>query len=177
MADALSCVVISAISSTELGIDFSVLAPVQCDGEMAGYRTAITGLQLEDVKYGPTQYFLLCDTSWGQPRPVVAISWRPKFVRISMNSHTLQYMQLATSWQPGLFGMGCLSESRVGQGLCCLVQRHVRAPMESFKFPHRCFDHIHEDMVVPLPPSQDFTYLFTFVDHFTQWPKAVHSFG
>ena len=65
MADALSCTVVIVISSTELGIDFSALAAAQLsDVERDAYRTAITGLQLEGVKYGPTQDFVLCDNLW-----------------------------------------------------------------------------------------------------------------
>ena len=53
------------------------------------------------------------------------------------------------------------------------VQRHIRAPLETFQVPHRRFDHIHVDLVGPLPPSNGFTHLLTVVDRFTRWPEAI----
>ena len=35
------------------------------------------------------------------------------------------------------------------------------------------FDHIHLDIVGPLPPPNGFTYLLTCVDHFTRWPEVI----
>ncbi|CAH8676919.1 unnamed protein product [Schistosoma rodhaini] len=34
------------------------------------------------------------------------------------------------------------------------------------------FQHVHVDLVGPLPPSNGFTYIFTAVDRFTRWPIA-----
>ncbi|XP_032871989.1 uncharacterized protein LOC116969181, partial [Amblyraja radiata] len=53
------------------------------------------------------------------------------------------------------------------------VQRHVHAPLQEFPIPHKRFDHIHVDIVGPLPSSQGMTYLFTVVDRFTRWPEAI----
>ena len=38
--------------------------------------------------------------------------------------------------------------------------------------PTRRFDHIHVDLVGPLPPSNGSRYLFTVIDRFTRWPAA-----
>ena len=35
------------------------------------------------------------------------------------------------------------------------------------------FDNIHIDIVSPLPPSDDYTYILTCIHHFTHWPKAI----
>ncbi len=53
------------------------------------------------------------------------------------------------------------------------VQSHIRAPLAKFVVPHHRFDHIHVDLVGPLPPSQGYTHLLTVVDRFTRWPEAV----
>ncbi|KAI0241039.1 hypothetical protein LSAT2_002963, partial [Lamellibrachia satsuma] len=37
----------------------------------------------------------------------------------------------------------------------------------------RRFDHVHVDLVGPLPPSQNHRYLFTVVDRFTRWAEAI----
>ena len=50
VADAISQAVVSAISLTELGLDFSAMAEAQRqNGEMDAYRTAITGFQLKEI--------------------------------------------------------------------------------------------------------------------------------
>ena len=75
VADALSRAAILAISG---GIDFSALAAAQLTDpvNMAACRTAITGLQLKDIPFGPNNTTLLCDVSLGRPRPLVPVSFR-----------------------------------------------------------------------------------------------------
>ena len=48
----------------------------QNDQEMAAYRTAISGLTLQDVQFGPTDATLLCDVSTGQSMPFVPAAFR-----------------------------------------------------------------------------------------------------
>ena len=74
VADALSRATINAL---EPGIDYKALADAQqVDEEMAACRTAISGLVLEDVRFGPGSSTLLCDISTGQPRPLIHADWR-----------------------------------------------------------------------------------------------------
>ena len=53
------------------------------------------------------------------------------------------------------------------------IHTHIKSPLETFNVPHRRFDHIHVDLVGPLPPSDGFTHLLTIVDRFSCWPEAV----
>ena len=53
------------------------------------------------------------------------------------------------------------------------IQTHIKAPLEQFDIPNRRFDHIHVDLVGPLPPSNGFTHLLTIVDRFSRWPEAI----
>ena len=53
------------------------------------------------------------------------------------------------------------------------VHRHTTAPVDQFVPSTRRFDHIHVDIVGPLPPSQNYRYLLTVVDRFTRWPEAI----
>ena len=81
VADALymSRTVINAVHQNlmEPGIDFTAMATAQQnDQEMAAYRTAISGLTLQDVQFGPTDATLLCDVSTGQPRQIVPAAFR-----------------------------------------------------------------------------------------------------
>ena len=53
------------------------------------------------------------------------------------------------------------------------VHTHVKAPLQAFALVHRRFDHVHIDLVGPLPESRGFKYLLTADDRFTRWPEAV----
>ncbi len=53
------------------------------------------------------------------------------------------------------------------------VSRHVHLSPETIAVPHRCFEHVHVDLVGPLPQSSGFSYLFTIVDRTTRWPEAI----
>ncbi len=53
------------------------------------------------------------------------------------------------------------------------VHRHTTAPLHQFQPPSRLFEHIHVDIVGPLPISAGNQYVFTMVDRFTHWSEAV----
>ena len=46
-------------------------------------------------------------------------------------------------------------------------------PAEFISMPGGRFQHIHIDVVGPLPPAQGFSYLLTIVDRYTCWPEAI----
>ena len=125
-----------------------------------------------------TDIMLLCDISTGTPRPYVP----PKFRRIIFDSlHSLSHpgiratQKLITAryvW-PNInsdvrkWARSCLQCQR------CKVHRHTVSPMSTFASPDVRFDHLHVDLVGPLPPSQGCRYLLTCVDRFTRWPEAI----
>ena len=53
------------------------------------------------------------------------------------------------------------------------VSRHNRPVFGKFEEPTERFDHVHIDLVGPLPYSNGFKYLLTCVDHFTRLPDAI----
>ncbi len=178
-ADALSrnALPISAVTPVP-DIDFHQLAAAQLEHpETQACRTAITGLRWSDevLDNGAT---LLCDISTGRPRPYVPPAWRK---RVFEALHSLSH--------PGAKGSRKLITSRfvwhqmnkdiTAWAKTCLqcqkskVHRHVSSPRQAFDPPGRRFEHIHVDIVGPLPASAGFTYLFTAVDRFTRWADAV----
>ena len=176
VADALSR---AAVESIHEGIDYEAIAASQAtDPEVQAYRTAQSGLQLMDVPFGSKGNTILCDISTGQPRPVVPEGWRRRVFDVI---HGLSHPSIRTSrrliaskfvWhglnkQVGVWARACIpcQQSK--------VQQHIRAPLQPFQLPSRRFDHIHIDLVGPLPPSEGFTYLLTVVDRFTRWPEAI----
>ena len=55
----------------------------------------------------------------------------------------------------------------------CKTTQHIRAPLQDFPEVHRHFDHLHIDVVGPLPQSQNYMHILTLVDRFTRWPEAL----
>ena len=53
------------------------------------------------------------------------------------------------------------------------VNLYHRSPLSKYNEPLLHFDHVNVDLVGPLPPSKDFTNLFTVVDGVTRWPEAI----
>ena len=176
MADCLSRAIAGAV---HLGIDYTSMAGDQAsDPEVQALRTAVTGLRLEDIKYDNVGATLLCDVSTGQPRPVVPGSWRRQ---VFDAVHGLAHPGRRTSQQlvAGKFVWHGLKKDIRDWARACVVcqrakvHRHVTAPLAHFSVPERRFDHVHVDLVGPLPPSQGFSYLLTMVDRTTRWPEAV----
>ena len=128
--------------------------------------------------WGQTRGCLWCDTSCRVPRPYLPPAWRrPTFDTLHSLSHpsiraTSRIVSSKFVW-PGLakdvtqWARTCI-RCQVAK-----VQRHTRAPRQQFELPDRRFQHIHVDIVGPLPKSEGQAYLFTIVDRFTRWPEAV----
>ena len=53
------------------------------------------------------------------------------------------------------------------------VTRHTVTPLSSFATPDIRFDHVHIDIVGPLPPSDGHSYLLTCVDRLTRSVEAI----
>lgn len=117
------------------------------------------------------------DTSTGFPRPFVPKLLRPA---VFQSFHNLSH--------PGIRATQKLVTSRfvwpqinrdyrdwVRSCLHCQrakIHRYTWSPTGTFPLPSSCFDHVHIDLVGPLPPACGFSYLLTCVDRFTRWPEA-----
>uniref|UniRef100_A0A5S6QNU6 Integrase catalytic domain-containing protein n=1 Tax=Trichuris muris TaxID=70415 RepID=A0A5S6QNU6_TRIMR len=119
-----------------------------------------------------------CDTAHGRIRPYVPGSMRREiFDALHSLSHpsirgTKRLVSQHYIWP--LMNRNVADWTRT----CCAcqrskVQRHTKAPPTIFEIPDRRFDHVHLDIVGPLPPSRGNSYLLTMVDRFTRWPEAV----
>ena len=153
-------------------------AAQQDDQEMDTCVTSDSGLSFQGIKLGPTNTTLLCDVSTGQPRPIVPRSFRKTVfdvihglshpsIRTTQKLITDRYVWKGVRKQVAHWTKTCKACQEAK------VQQHTRAPPQVFKVPHRRFDHIHIDIVGPLPPSQGYTHLLTIVDRFTRWPEAI----
>ncbi|XP_033225899.1 uncharacterized protein LOC117178581 [Belonocnema kinseyi] len=52
------------------------------------------------------------------------------------------------------------------------MSRHVSSSVGIFSAPSKRFEHIHMDLVGPLPSSNRYHNCLTFVDRFLHWPEA-----
>lgn len=118
-----------------------------------------------------------CDVSTGQNRPFV-----PKPLRRAI------FEQFHSLSHPGIRGTRKLITSRyfwpsVNKDVnhwtrCCIscqkakVVKHTKSPLGKFSVSSARFEHIHIDLVGPLPTSNGFTNILTVVDRFTRWPEA-----
>ncbi|XP_072133508.1 protein NYNRIN-like isoform X1 [Mobula birostris] len=176
MVDALSRPTIQALSQ---GVDYAALAEAQqADAEIPSYRTAVSGLQLQDLPVGPGERTLLCYVATGQPRPIVPAAWRRQ---VFESIHNLAHPSIRTTvrlvtnrfvWH-GLRKQVCEWAKTCMQCQTAKVQWHTKAPPQRFEPTHRRFNHIHVDIVGPLPVSRGARYLLTMIDWFTRWPEAV----
>eukprot|EP00731_Ephydatia_muelleri_P025879 Em0017g962a len=77
------------------GIDYSAMAASQIvDQEVQSYRTALSGLVLQDIPFGEQGDTLLYDTSTGHARPVVPVSWRRQVFDLM---HSLSHPSIRTT--------------------------------------------------------------------------------
>ena len=184
VADALSRIVLpapSALSATIAAVeavDFAALAADQAnDADVCRLRNGGSpSLRLETVQ-GPG-FRILCDISTGHPRPVVPASHRR---RIFEAVHGLSHPSIRATRKllSSKFVWPSLAKDAATWTRACIpcqsskIKRHTHAPVQDFPVPDARFQHVHVDLVGPLPPSHGFTYLFTIIDRFTRWPEAI----
>ncbi len=173
VADALSRHSVNTLSTD---IDFLTMARDQISENVAA-EVADSSLVLDWVSLGDPEVKLLCDISQGKARPVVPDSWRRRiFDLLHGLSHpsvrnTKKIISAKFVWphikkQIGTWDKTCIP--------CQTAKtiRHSKTTPAHIPIPDRKFDHIHVDIVGPLPPSQGFQYLFTVVDRTTRWAEA-----
>ncbi|KAL5484407.1 hypothetical protein EMCRGX_G020900 [Ephydatia muelleri] len=152
VADSLSR---ATLDSVQLGIDYSVMAADQKDDpKIQAYLTTPTSLLFKEVPFGQQSITLLCDTSTGQARPVVPVSWRRKVfdlihglshpsIRATRKLISSKFIWKGMNSQVGSWAKTCI------QCQSSKIHTHIKSPLETFNVPHRRFDHIHVDLWAP----------------------------
>ena len=158
----------------------SVAAAQLVDEELQKFANNYSGekLKLSFVKIPDCDTLLLCEMSRPAPRPLLP---RPLRRRVIADLHSLAHPGVKATtrlvkerffWPNSardvkLFVSSCVSCQK------SKITRHTRPAVRHIPMPARRFEHIHIDVVGPLPPSQGCTHLLTIVDRFTRWPEAV----
>ncbi|GFU15623.1 transposon Tf2-9 polyprotein [Trichonephila clavipes] len=174
-ADVLSCV--SAITFPSQ-IDYDCIAETQqTDQELHTLIASGTSLELKKVTFPNSSTEIMCDLSTGTARPYI-----PKHYRQDVFSamHNLSHPGIRRSVHliKQRFVWPSISSDVAKWARHCLacqnskIHRHTRSPLSSFQEPSQRFDHVHLDLIGPLPPSNGYTYCLTMIDRFSKWPEA-----
>lgn len=137
-----------------------------------------TSLTLQKFTLIDTANVIYCETSTEEIRPYIPKSLRRRvFDLVHLLSHpsgrsTLQQIAQKFVW-PSMskdvkeWSRTCLASQR------SKIHRHNHLPPDKIIVPDTKFEHVHLDIVGPLPPSKGHRFILTMIDRFTRWPEAV----
>lgn len=132
---------------------------------------------LKKVPLPFTTTSMICETSSGTPRPYIPEEFRHQVfdsihglahpsIRNTRKLMTARFFWPSINKDVNNWSKTCIHCQR------SKVIRHVVSPHGTFKLPDARFDHVHLDIVGPLPPSEGNAYILTAIDRFTRWPEA-----
>ena len=174
-ADALSRN-IHAVSSSLL--DYAAVAADQVDDAELQQLKNNAALQMRKIQMPGTSVQLYADVSTSNVRPYLPERHRyPMFRQLHDLSHPgiRASQQLMTS---RFVWTGINTDVRLWTRTCLKCQaskvtRHTHSSPGTFAPVSTRFEHVHIDLVGPLPFSRGYRYLLTCVDRFTRWPEAA----
>ena len=165
--------IVNAIVHQLADVDLEALAREQdVDDEEA------PSLVLRKVSFPGVATKIKCDVSTSRPRIFVPRAWRLRiFLAIHNLSHpsgrtTLALISRSYVW-PRMsadvksWARSCESCQRFK------VARHTKAPVSPIPVPKNRFQHVHVDLVGPLPPRRGCQYLLTMIDRTTRWTEVA----
>lgn len=169
---------LSRIGSLQTGIDYAALAEEQeIDQELQSHlQNTDSALQLRKIRTADG-IAIYCDISTSTARPFITKSFRKRaFDMLHQLSHpgaraSLKLVSERYVW-PAMRA-DCKRWTRSCE-MCqkAKVTRHNKPQTGCFNEPDGRFQHVHIDIVGPLPISESCRYILTCVDRFTRWPEA-----
>ena len=178
VADALSRAYISTIETSKDNIDFEEMASLQTDDEELHKLRSSSSLQFKEVPLSTSHGTITCDISTGTARPYVPMKLR---YAVFHSLHSLSHPGIRATQRlvTQRFVWPSINRDVRKWTRCCLkcqqaqVHCHTMAPVGTFSLPSAGFNHVHIDIVGPLPPSNGCSYILTIVDRFTRLPEAI----
>ena len=179
VADTLSRTTDSEMAAVETHFDYNTIMKAQkADLELQKLLSgsechASSNMKLELFKLPGLE--IVCETATGTNRPYIAEPLRRNIfdalhnlshpgVRATRKLITARYFWPSINKDVSHWAKSCLSCQRAK------VHKHTKSPHGQFEIPTGRFEHIHIDIVGPLPLSKG--YLYVRVDRFTRWPEA-----
>lgn len=180
VADALSRMFINNIDTCFL--DYENIAKEQeKDTELQELITAShlgkNSLKFEQIDISKGNLKIFCDVSKKHMRPYIPKNFRKQ---IFTSLHSLSHPSIRATQKliTNKFIWSNINKDVRYWTKNCIecqkskIHRHTSAPFQTFLPPDLRFDHIHIDLVGPLPQCKGFKYLLTCIDRFTKWPEA-----
>ena len=174
VADALS-----RIEEVTSAINFSALAESQAlDEEVKKYLPPGTGLQLKKIHVPETYVALYCDVFTSTARPFVTQPFRQAVfnslhqlsqpgIKATVKLVTQRFVWPSIKADCRKWARACIACQKTK------VSRHVSAPVGTLIPPTSRFEHVHVDLVGPLPHSRGYQHCLTIIDRFSRWPEAI----
>ncbi|GFV00834.1 hypothetical protein TNCV_1386491 [Trichonephila clavipes] len=159
-------------------IDYDCIAETQqTDQELHTLIASGTSLELKKVTFPNSSTEIMCDLSTGTARPYIPKQHRQD-VFSAMHNLSHPGIRRSVHLMKHRFVWPSISSDVAKWAKHCLacqkskIHRHTRSPLSSFQEPSQRFDHVHLDLIGPLPPSNGYTYCLTMIDRFSKWPEA-----
>ncbi|GFY29810.1 hypothetical protein TNCV_1813841 [Trichonephila clavipes] len=136
-----------------------------------------TSLELKKVTFPNSSTEIMCDLSTGTARPYIP-KQHHQDVFSAMHNLSHPGIRRSVHLMKQHFVWPSISSDVAKWAKHCLacqkskIHRHTRSPLSSFQEPSQRFDHVHLDLIGPLPPSNGYTYCLTMIDRFSKWPEA-----
>lgn len=174
VADALSRIQTISLSSS---LDYNLIAQQQeADEELKFLKTQKTGLKFLRIEHH--NILMTCDVSTDIPRPYIPSTFR-KIVFDQVHNLSHPGLKATTTLVKRNFVWPNMNKDIMLWCRSCVpcqktkIQRHNKTAFEPITVPNQRFEHVHVDIVGPLPSSEGFTYCLTCIDRFTRWPEAI----
>ncbi|GFW63176.1 hypothetical protein TNCV_581161 [Trichonephila clavipes] len=179
-SDNIAADVLSSVSAIPFPsqIDYNCIAETQqTDQELHTLIASGTSLDLKKVTFPNSSTEIMCDLSTGTARPYIPKQHRQD-VFSAMHNLSHPGIRRSVHLMKQRFVWPSISSDVAKWARHCLacqkskIHRHTRSPLSSFQEPSQRFDHVHLDLIGPLPPSNGYTYCLTMIDHFSKWPET-----
>lgn len=174
-ADSLSRV--ETISIPQI-LDYKAISVAQnTDPDLKKLLESDTSLTIQPMTLPDSDVQLYCDISTGKIRPYVPTEFRRlvfnKFhslahpgIRATTKLITDNFVWPAMKSDIKIWVKSCIPCQR------CKIQKHTKSPIANFPSENNRFNHIHLDLIGPLPNSHGYSYCLTMIDRFTRWTEA-----
>ncbi|UYV71845.1 hypothetical protein LAZ67_9000651 [Cordylochernes scorpioides] len=120
---------------------------------------------------------IYCDISTGNPRPFVPENFRRQIfnslhnlshpgIRATRKLITQKYFWPKMNQTINHWSKSCLDCQK------SKIHRHTITKHGIFPLPSTRFEHVHLDIIGPLPHSENCTHILTAIDRYSKWPEA-----